>query len=329
MRLRKLLLLFYFYILIRSIDLLFTKLNLTKRNSLFPVFIKSEHFFKTVHYNLKDLRVQENLLSNHLDYSLNNLVVIVAGPLIKHLDFTYVNLERFRKFFPTQRIIFSTDSVINNKLIERFKNINIEVMQNNVIPPDPDERLKNLRSQASNVNKALQSITDENSFVLRVRSDQIFIKENFIYKLLAYNNAYNKDKSKVIKLSMNSYINRNFSTSDMFMFGPICLLREYWSINEDNIIQSVDQLEKYSNLVFPESILDSCFFNKKFGFYPTTNKDYLKLLKNNYLIVDESNIIVLWYGDFSIKSETSYQESRKLVEITHADWLAIQANDAI
>jgi hypothetical protein len=329
MRLRKLLLLSNIYIQIKSIDLLLNKLSLTKGNSIFSMFIRSEHVFKTVHFNLKDLRVEENLLSNPFDYSLDNLVVIVAGPLIKHLDFTYVNLDRFRKIFPFQRIIYSTDSVINKKLIERFKEIDIEVIQNNLIPPDPDERLKNLRSQVSNVNKALQSITDENSLVLRVRSDQLFIKENFIYNLIAYNNAYNKDKSKIIKLSMNSYINRDFSTSDMFMFGPVCLLREYWNINESNIIQSVDQLEKYSNLVFPESILDSCFFNKSFGFYPTTRKDYFKLLKNNYLIIDESNINVLWFKDIFIKSETSYQDSRKLVEITHADWLAIQANDAI
>jgi hypothetical protein len=197
-------------------------------------------------------------------------------------------------------------------------------MQNNAIPTDQDIRLGNLRSQIKNVNVALESITDHHAFVLRVRSDQICFKENFLERLITYNNLYNACKSKIIKLSMNSIYNRNFSTSDMFMFGSVKILRDYWDVNENKIMKAVNQLERHSNLVFPESILDACFFNENYGFFPVSTDDYLRLLKYNYIIIDESNIDVVWYKNPKIMTS-----NREQIEISHADWLKLFIDENI
>lgn len=290
---------------------------------LYKKIFRLKIFFKInyIRLNLKE-DIPYGVLKSE---SSRNIIVIVSGPYIEHLGFTLNSIRRLRTLLPSSKIIYSTDSYLSSKAMTLLLNLNVEVLINEKKPFDNENRSGNLLAQITNLVSALKTIKNSENYVLRVRSDQLILNSEFVDNLMLYKEMYDKDNNRIIKLSMNSYINRTLSTSDMFMFGKVKLMLDYWDINQDSIIQSVENLLKFNFTVFPEAILDSLFFKRTYGEFPKKYSDYLELIRNQYLIVDEPYVGIVWYKEELLKDKTLGSGLR---ELTHLIWLKLYINDS-
>jgi hypothetical protein len=275
-------------------------------------------------YNFKELFVikiakinDSSVFNGFRDF--DKVTFLSTGVYIEHLDFTYLSLKKIRNAFPDNQIIFSTDSRLKNKDIRLIEELGVTLLINKRVPKDNREYVGNLNSQISNVLIGLDKVRNKSNYIVRLRSDLTFMNHNFLRNLFIYNSIYDKNNSRMIKISMNSYLHRQFSTSDMFMFGKYKELKKYWSLSKLEVEVSIKNLEMNNILAFPESILDTNYFYKTFGYFPNEYSDYIKLLSMKYIIIDDSNVDILWY-----KVNPLQPFSTDLNQISHADWLSIK-----
>lgn len=298
------------------------KLKMTNNRSfLYSKLYRFSKIHEISYLNLNNLGVIND--EDSIYQTSSSITVIVAGPYVKHLGFTNASIKRLRILLPTSTIIYSTDSYLSSKTVTYLRKLNVDILRNSKAPFN--DNTGNLRAQITNVVSALKTISDSESYILRVRSDQLIQNSDFIGNLMTFNKLYNKSNNRITKLSMNSYINRNFSTSDMFMFGKHRSLLNYWDINERLIIESIEKLKISKFPIIPESILDSIYFKKIYGNFPNTDSDYCKLIRNQYLIVDEPYVAIAWYKQPLFNDST---RNKNLKELTHLIWLKLYLNDS-
>jgi hypothetical protein len=86
------------------------------------------------------------------------------------------------------------------------------------------------------------------------------------------------------------------------MFSRVEDMKNYWSITEEEIQLAVENLKRHNNEVFPEAILASNYYTKKYESSPIDFKDYKKLLADYFIVIEESEVNLLW----ARKKITSY-----------------------
>lgn len=310
-------------IIIDHLDRLFVKLPFNfKSGTILRKMYQVKTFYKLRYMNLSKLNNTVNEVKSG-NFACRNLVILVAGPYVDHLDFTLINLKRFRMLFPETKIYYSTDSSLSEKTTKEIEKQKIDLIQNTKFDGDSIYSMGNLLAQINNMSKGLSAITDKKSYVLRVRSDQIVLEDNFVDRLFNYSDTYNANDERILKISMNSFINRDFSTSDMFMFGHYEQMKKFWDINYETYKLAITNLEINKLSVFPESILDSLYFKEVYAYFPVNRSDYLMMISECYLIVDEVNVGILWYKEHFF-TDVIKSQSNKLLEINHSDWLRLR-----
>lgn len=318
------LIIFVFYFSSRVIDIILSRIFNKDIGYFYGFFYKSSLIFDLNSFNLKSVPKDRFDYSKIKKFIQSEIIILVAGPYIHQQKFTYCSLKSLRDLYPTVAIVFSTDTILKQKTFNSIEKLGVKIILNKKIPTDINWRVGNLRSQINNITTALDNIDSlPGNYILRMRSDQLISKEDFLFSIAKYFTRYNLGEEKILKISMNSYLKRIFSTSDMFMFSEISVMKNYWRIDENDLSIVLNHLNNASMEVFPESIIDSLYFSKVYGYLPSTFDDYIKFIKDKFIFIDECNIGVIWHKKINLLNYKSRSNMKEYTELSHVIWLDI------
>lgn len=154
------------------------------------------------------------------------MFIIIHGPL--ETDFLFKNLNEIQFSIPHAKIIVS----IYNKDVEKANSIiedNLSNIKERVKIIGSDDVFNpgffNINRQINLVKVALNSIDDDNEYVLKIRMDQTI---NFKKMLYIYNENKSELESKIVTTNCYTRKDRLYHPSDMFLAGTKKVLNIYY-----------------------------------------------------------------------------------------------------
>jgi hypothetical protein len=181
---------------------------------------------------------------------------------------------------------------------------------------------------------------------MKIRSDQRLYGEDLFNSLCSLIQAFPLNKNsdllqRIIVTSLNSFMHRTYSVSDMVMFGNTKDLLLYWDIDYYHIgvIPYLAEDKKPINSSSGKPILAEVYLFLKFmeniKIQPTwTNEQYWQICRDHFIFVD-SSMLDLYWPKFS--KEREYRFSGPRVKnykhkdnvnknIGFLDWLQLYVN---
>lgn len=197
----------------------------------------------------------------YLDYKINYISrdkkesfgLIVQGPLNSEYPNTLNTLRYYSKLIPNAKVVYSSHD-IDNSVHKALRNINkIDVISLNT---KPDSRFK---YQIQNTFAALEHLKNKDVYyVAKTRSDQIILDINFAEvckrRLFISDKLTEESKKRILFSSLNSFIDRKNSFSDMFIFSNINNQIEYWDAENEITPVTNDSRDNWINWVGPEML---------------------------------------------------------------------------
>ena len=286
-----------------------------------------------INFNLKPNKIGEiNKIENILYSSLS---IIIQGNPVYENDFTLESIKLYQKTFPGCNLILSTWDNVDNNLVAELLKINVIVIKN-VIPTNKGVSNINLqiKSTLSGLNwaKKLNSI-----YIIKTRTDQRIYASSILIYLINLSKAINKIESpnycsRIIVSSKNTFSNRLYSISDMFQFGYIDDLIDFWTVSEIDIVAFANYVSQ--NMIkfkipsyaveVPEIILSALYLNKKNHVLKWTQNDFEEILIKYFIVIDKELIDIYWTKYKPIENPNEYySEKATLYEFKFVDWFNI------
>ena len=191
----------------------------------------------------------------------------------------------------------------------------------------------NVNLQIISTNSGLNLAEAKNFlYVLKTRSDQRIYEYKYLFnffmnilKVFPINeNAFLKER--LIVTSLNTYQNRLYGISDMFMFGRISDMKLYWNIPlQSKKILPIDIDNKYYiSYKLGEGAFVMNFFSK-INYNPKWNIEDNDLFYSKYFyVVDKEAIGLFWYKYKRYDGFNYYNDESKstfFTRVNFSDWL--------
>jgi hypothetical protein len=263
--------------------------------------------------------------------------VVIQGPILnlKHLEYLKSNLISFKKIFPGAKILLSSYNQYK-ALIDQIP----ENFYDQKILLDENRFSSNFEKQVASTHYGISSAQKwKREFLLKIRTDQMIQHPNSlnIFELLlkANKNSAGKGKNSVVASSFNSWLYRPFGISDMLMAGYFEDMKTYWKYDshiKDLKLRTSKPPTWFNNFNFYyESFLAIRYLiNNDFKFTENIFEDSIRMYQRYVVIIDSLMInqnwfkrSQIWAGNSVIKSGYNLPAGA-LIEISHADWLAIK-----
>ena len=233
--------------------------------------------------------------------SHSNICVLMQGPLIEKKNFTFESLKWYKNCNPDISIIFSTWNSQNQNTIKRLRNLGIYVIENDL---PKVKGVVNINLQIISTNSGLKFAEHKNfQYVLKTRSDQRIYEYKFIFsfflnilKVFPIDENDNL-KNRLIISSLNTYKNRLYGISDMFMFGRLCDMKLFWDISLQPQISIPIEINNFYYISYGlgEGAFVMDFFSK-INFKPKwTSEDSALFYSKYFYVVDKESIGHFWY----------------------------------
>jgi hypothetical protein len=286
-----------------------------------------------INFNLKPNKIGEiNKVENILYSSLS---IIIQGKPVYENNFTLESIKLYQKIFPGCNLILSTWDNIDNYLVTELLKINVTVVKN-VIPTNKGVSNINLQIKSTlsglNCAKKLNSI-----YIIKTRTDQRIYASSILSYLINLSKAINKIESpnyysRIIVSSKNTFSNRLYSISDMFQFGFIDDLIDFWTVSENDIRAFSNYVSQNTRtfkipsyaVEVPEIILCALYLKKKNHVLKWTQNDFEEVLINYFIVIDKELIDIYWTKYKPIENPNEYySENASLYEFKFVDWFNI------
>ena len=296
-------------------------------------YIKGDIFYNYTIYEKSLNHVKNNgaLISK----SKSSFAIVVQGPLVAQDNFTMTTLKLYRLNFPDASIIFSTWAV-SKTIVDELKKHAIIVLQNK---PPQIAGISNLNMQIV-TSKAGIIYAEKNGaqFILKTRSDQRIYHPSLDLYLFSLLRAFPlkskklEQTNRLIGISLDSQKYRIYGLSDMFLFGCASDMIKYWDATMDTRqgLDKIINIDAITNRGFSELCIGPVYLNTKFlekigHTCKWTLKDSFTVLKDRFIIVDQSAIKLLWHK-YTINEERYSQFGFFDPEISFNDWLTLYSS---
>lgn len=265
------------------------------------------------------------------------LGIVIQGPVCTQQDFTSRVIARYLELYPEAIVIFSTWHGEENKLLEIDKfNLNSRFrLLLNSKPINPG--ISNINLQIESSRNGLKLAKELNcEFGIKTRSDQAFLNPNAVtYMHFELTEAKQKyvGNERIVAVSLDTFLFRPYGVSDMFHFGRIETLLNFWDMELDSrkpesfSEMNATTLREFSKLTLTECYLNSNYL-KKMNFIPDFSlRQSLEFIIDYFVIVDQQTIDLIWnkntYKEFRYKSDVY---PSKFQGIENWEWRAMQTN---
>lgn len=290
-------------------------------------------------YHQRPQRASSILTTSQSGQCLPKLAIIIQGPLITKDEFTLETIKLYIKLFPNAIIILSTWIDEKQNLISRFDSLGICILLNK----KPDYAgFSNINLQIistlSGINKAKELDVE---YVIKTRTDQRIYSPNvlsFLFNIInvfPLNSSVNKQRKRIVGLSLNTFKYRMYGLSDMFTFGHLSDMLLYWDIPLDNRSFSPIEIKKYNLTLRSYANWKICEVYLMTEFLKKTNRSLLWTLKdswdvfaNHFCIIDTKSIDLYW-GKYNFAEDrwvNYYEQLNKYEEMTFKSWLDLYSN---
>lgn len=263
---------------------------------------------------------------------LPKLGIVIQGPLMREFDFTLETVKIYKQIFRdfkfNVQIILSTWEDEDPEILQQFEKLGVIVLRNK----KPNSGCLNSNFQIVSSINGLRVAKQQNCvYAIKTRSDQRMYEtgiyeflENIIHTFPLSDSIKQKVKlnSRIIFCSFNSYKHRLYGPSDMFMFGNIDDLIEYWSLELNSYVPD-------TKLTHTEINKTQCLethlcrsFLKKIGHHTNdTYEDSLYSYAQYFCFVDQDSLGLFW-PKYSSKMKMRYERwcNHSLNEISFKDW---------
>lgn len=248
----------------------------------------------------------------------SQLAVVVQGPIVTKNDFTVETLRWLKKTWPSSKIILSTwDEALLEDVGKKVPHGVHVVCQSKPNYVGPYNVNLQLRSTQLGISKAREIGAN---FILKMRSDQRIGHPGAIHQLeFLRKTGSKKHESRLVVLSANSFVNRNFGLSDFFSYGTSVDQSLLWGMDE------VKENDCWPMNETPEARIWSSFA-AQLGYKIEESSEYFSFLRHKVSIVDASSLD--WSWSKYTRREYPYRKKRfQLIEMSQASWLEILAED--
>ncbi|MBW4889905.1 hypothetical protein KXQ82_09265 [Mucilaginibacter sp. HMF5004] len=225
--------------------------------------------------------------------------ILLQGQIIAEDNFTLETVKLYKHVYPNAVIVVSTAAETDRVLIEAIESIGVPVVTYAV----PQFRgLSNINMQLLSTLTGMNYLKSKGvKYMLKSRTDQRCSKPvDFISYLANLQNAFPvKDAiitKRLVIISTNSFLQRLYPITDMFMFGTIADMDLYWSIPLDTATQHDDITDPAMFMKFnvAEGYLVNNFF-KSVNFNPDwTTEDSDRFIAKYFCIADQEQLDLYW-----------------------------------
>jgi hypothetical protein len=265
------------------------------------------------------------------------LGIVIQGPVCMEKDFTSRVISRYLDIFPAALIIFSTwtGEEIKLKDLDKFMlNSRFQILLNRK-PANPGFSNINLQIETSK-NGLILAKELGCEFGIKTRSDQAILNPNSLdllrFEMTQAKENY-KQNERIVTVSLDTFLYRPYGVSDMFHFGRIETLLDYWNIGLDDrnpnesLVITATSLRNYSKLRLAECYLASEYLSKKSLEPNFTLRQSLEFIRDYFIIVDQQAIDLIW--NKNTRKEFRYESNvypSKFQEIQNWEWRAMQSD---
>lgn len=272
---------------------------------------------------------------------LGRVGIILQGPIQYEDNFTYETLKLYKNIYPNSEIILSIWKDEKKDEINRIKNIEVVVLEND--KPETGGFI-NLNYQiVSTKNAVLKAKELGCKYILKSRTD-IRIYETGVDKFLisllkSFPTNSLKQEQRIIGIDINTH-KYGIGISDIFQFGTIEEMEKMWNVD---LVRKVTTMEEYLKFEKSSTAIDrfnfefaECYLMKKYLLkneiqLESKLESYYKVLKDNFIIIDSSMINMYWnkYLGDEYKEWKNYDKFIAISSMTFKDWLTIYSNDTV
>ncbi|WP_256011178.1 WavE lipopolysaccharide synthesis family protein [Desertivirga xinjiangensis] len=241
-------------------------------------------------------------LDKYMCYSeiLDDFSILVQGPIVVKDNFTLETLKLYKYIYPQINIVLSTWREQPSEVVEQIKKLGVIVIENEK-PEFPG--LSNVNFQLTSTSNGIDYLVKNTNtkYLLKTRTDQRCNKSidflsymRFLQQRFPVNSNLNE---RLIICSVNSFKRRLYGVTDMFMFGHIQDMKNYWCIplDEKRKVEGVLPSELYMKSEVAEGYLINRFFDY-LNYRPLwTEEDSNQFLSSYFNIIDKEQIDLYWF----------------------------------
>jgi len=162
----------------------------------------------------------------------NKVAIVLQGPLKTDWNFTIETIKIYKKNFAGCILIVSTWETENPDALKTIENLGAVVVRNTV----PGPSFLNMNHQIISTIAGLRCAKQMGAqYVLKTRTDQRLYETNIpeflinIMKQFPLRKKIHGQKHRLITTSFNTFKYRLYEPSDMFLFGDVDDVINYWS----------------------------------------------------------------------------------------------------
>jgi hypothetical protein len=233
----------------------------------------------------------------------SNFGILIQGPIVLKDSFTLETIKLYRYFYPNITIVFSTwKFTIPPKIKLQLIKLNVIILENDI----PDYLgVVNVNLQITSTINGLKYLQEKKcNKVLKVRSDQrIYNSVDFLNYMNSLQNLFPINnslllKQKLVICSLNTFQDRLYGVSDMFMFGNIDDMLKYWDVPLSSKKEYTDQVynkpQFYIKNVYGEGYFVNHFFSR-LEYKPLwSEQDHFSFFDSYFIIIDKEQLDLFW-----------------------------------
>lgn len=235
----------------------------------------------------------------------SEIAILMQGPVIEKLAFTLNTLRLYRYQYPNISIVLSTWVGVSTEFREKLALINVKLIENS--PPD-NKGWSNINLQIVSTSNGLKTLKlMQVEYALKTRTDQrIYAPDDYMgymKHLVGTNASQPTCPPKLVVSNLNMFVNRPYIVSDMFMFGLLSEMINYWDVPLQK------NCEPIGNSDFLSENLSEAYFVNKFierKNYHVKNSldDSINFVGSHFCVVDFRVLELFWYkyNHFLIKN---------------------------
>lgn len=221
----------------------------------------------------------------------HSVALVIQGPILRRHSFTLESLKFYRRLLPESQIVLSTWEGLNSDDKQAFQTLEIELVENK-IPEFPGPG--NLNFQVKSTRAGLQRIQNSDlDLVVKLRTDQRIYNPNAFEIMRELLFVYPRQDTgfRIGATSLNSFLNRPFSLSDMLQFSSLESLTGFWNLPE--VTKDAGEAIWQGNY-FPEAVLVTAYLKSRGWIMAEPGETWRRAVAQEFLIADSNSLDQFW-----------------------------------
>jgi hypothetical protein len=230
--------------------------------------------------------------------------VVIQGPLNLENNFSFESIRYLRNSYPNISIVLSSWEGENENVLYKIEELDIKILKSKLLS---NRGIKNVNLQIESAKVGIQYLKELGcEYAFKLRTDQcldtsidfVGYSLNLIHQFPLSRNT-DSLKSRLLISSLNTYKNRYYGVSDMFMFGHIDDMEKYWSPKLDSKEMGDFEVELDDRYYMRQETAEGyliCEFMKSIKYQPQwTFDDHKSFMGQFFIIFDFQSLGHFWF----------------------------------